>query len=91
MITCTAIATFIDWKVDGQPVDDHNRQDFDDSTRTVSLNTAQNLRMSELKVMGSPTSNGSSIACVVALEIDTNIFVGNSSEPAMIHVQGNVV
>ena len=89
MLHCTAIATFIDWEVNGQPVDDHDSQGFDDSARTVLLNETQDLRMRTLRLMGSHDTNGTNITCIAVLEITSTTFSAAHSEPALILVQGD--
>ena len=90
VLNCTAIATFINWEVNGQPIDDHISQDFDDSARPVLVNETQNLRMRTLRVTGSSDSNGSNITCVAVLATSTTHPIA-ISEPALILVQGTCV
>ena len=83
VLNCTAIATFIDWEVNGQAVDKSTRsKGFDDSTPLVTLNKQQNLRMRALGVTGSSDSNTTNIKCVAIHNVPVK------SEPALILVQG---
>ena len=89
-INCKAIATFINWEVNGQPFDDTTRsKGFDDSALIVILNVTQNLRISTLRVVGSPDSNGANITCIAIQLIP--MISGAASEPALILVQGDIL
>ena len=89
-INCKAIATFINWVVNGQPLDNAIRsKGFDDSLPIVTLNETRDLRMRTLRVVGSSDSDGANITCSVLL-LTTTIFDVAESEPALILVQGDV-
>ena len=92
VLNCTAIATFINWEVNGQPVNDLDSPDFSYSASTVvvRVNETQTLRMSTLKVTGSSDSNGSNITCFAFLLTSTTHPIAKS-EPALILVQGTCV
>ena len=87
-INCTAIATFINWKVDGKIVDDLRNEgidSFDDTASAVHL--GENLLLVTLRVKGSPYSNNVNVTCVAILSIGgdhTEAF----SEPALLRVLG---
>ena len=91
VLNCTAIATWIIWLVNGEPIDDTLRsKGFDDYTELVTLNETQDLRLKTLNVTGSSDSNGTSISCFVALFHSTTHPIA-TSEPALILVQGTCV
>ena len=91
VFNCTAIATFIIWRVNGEPVANIRSKGFDDKALIVTVNETQNLRMRTLRVVGSPDSHNVSITCVALLQISgTNNFSVAQSEPALILVQGDV-
>ena len=89
-LNCTAIATFIIWEVNGQPVGDLDSPDFDSSAQTMLVNGTQNLRVRTLRVTGSSDSNGSNITCVAVLHTSATHPIA-ISEPALILVQGTCV
>lgn len=64
--TCTAIANFIEWRVNDQPVDDvdSRRRGFDDTSPPIVLNETQNLLTRTMTAFGSVENNGSVITCV---------------------------
>ena len=89
VINCTAIAEFINWRVNGQPIDAIlTSKGFDESAPTVDINEAQNLRMRTLRVLGSPDSNGVNITCIAFQ--GPPMFSAATSETALILVQGDV-
>ena len=84
-LNCTAIAEWIRWKINGQPVD--NNTDFDESPQTVELNKTQELSRGTLKVVGSTDSNHTNITCFAIYRyVPPDI---SQSEPALILVQGD--
>ena len=86
---CTAIASVITWKIDGVLIDSGIRdKGFDDSASVVTLNSTQYLRGSSLRVLGSPDSNNVSITCVAITPITPFTNDVNTSEPALMLVQG---
>ena len=90
-INCIAIATFINWVTNGQPLENAIRdKGFDDSSPTVTLNETKELRMRILRVVGSPDSNGANISCIAFLHITATNVSTAVSEPALILVQGDV-
>ena len=89
MFDCTAIATFITWEIDGVLIDGGLRgKGFDDSAPTLTLNLAQDC--TSLRVLGSPESNNVSITCVAIIQITLTTFNVNTSEPALMLVQGSL-
>ena len=92
MFNCTAIAAIITWEIDGVLIDSDLRdRGFDDSAPTLTLNLSQNLRGTSLRVLGSPDSNNVSITCVAIIPITPTTSVANTSEPALMLVQGKSV
>ena len=94
MFNCTVIASFISWEIDGVLIsknDDLRDKGFDDSAPVMTLNLTQDLRSTSLRVLGSPDSNNVSITCVAFNPITLTEFVVNTSEPALVHVQGKSV
>ena len=88
LVNCTAIGSYINWKVNDSPVnDDLQNQGFHELT-TVDLNVTENLRMKSLQVLGSPHSNNVSIVCVALLQVSTTMYDAVSSEPALVLVHG---
>ena len=83
--TCTAVASTIEWEVNGQPVDDAEirSRGFDDSSPLILLDSAQNLYTRTMSAFGSVDNNGSSITCVAILLVPFSTFV---SEPAVLLV-----
>ena len=89
MFNCTAIATLITWEIDGVLIDgDLRGKGFDDATPVVTLDGAQDLRGTSLRVLGSPDSNNVSITCVALIPITLTTVDVNTSEPALMLVQG---
>ena len=92
MFTCTAIASFIIWEIDGVVIDNHLRNEgFDDSAPVVTLDAAQDLRGTSLRVLGSSDSNNVSIRCVAIIPITPFTNDVNTSEPALMLVQGKSI
>ena len=94
MFSCSAIATLITWEIDGVLIDDALRnKGFDDTASLVTLDTAQDLRGTSLKVLGSPDSNNVSITCLAIIPDQITITTNNAerSEPALMLVQGKSV
>ena len=92
MFNCTAIATFISWKIDGVLINgDIRDKGFDDSALLVTFNLTQDLRGTSLKVLGSPNSNNVSITCVAIIPTSFTTFDINTSELALVLVQGEPV
>ena len=90
-INTIAFATYINWKVNGEPVDNVTRsKGFNDSVQEEPLDKTRNLRMRTLRVVGSPDSNGANITCVAYLQSSSSTdFDAAESEPALILVQGD--
>ena len=89
MFNCTAIASFITWEIDGVLIDsDLRNKGFDDSAPTLTLNLTQQLHSTSLKVLGSPDSNNVSITCLAIIPITPFMNAINTSEPALMLVQG---
>ena len=89
MFNCTAIATFITWEIDGVLIDgDLRDKGFDDTASLVTLDGAQDLRGTSLRVLGSPDSNNVSISCVAIIPITPFTNDVDTSEPALMLVQG---
>ena len=89
---CTAIASLITWEIDGVLIDsdgDLRDKGFDDSAPTLPLNLTQDLRGTSLRVLGSPDSNNVSITCVAVIPITPFTNDVDTSEPALMLVQGN--
>ena len=84
-ISCTAIKTFIDWEVNGKPVDDLNSEVF---APLLTLNQTESFRMRTLRIVGSFDSNNSNIVCFAFLQISSTTFSAAVSEPTLILVQG---
>ena len=92
MFNCTAIASFITWEIDGVLIDaDLRGTGFDDSAPELTLNLTQQLRGTSLSVLGSPISNNVSITCVAVTQITLTTNDVNTSEPALMLVQGKSV
>ena len=92
MFSCTAIATFISWKIDGVLINgDIRDKGFDDSALLVTFNLTQDLRGTSLRVLGSPNSNNVNITCVAIIPTSFTTFDVNTSEPALVLVQGEPV
>ena len=90
VFNCTAIATFIRWEADGQPLNNITRsKGFDDTAPIVALNHTTGLHMRTLSVVGSPDTNGTNITCFALLRISSTMFGAAKSEPALILVQGD--
>ena len=86
---CTAIASIITWEIDGVIIDgDIRDKGFDDSAPELTLNLTQNLRSASLRVLGSPNSNNVSITCVAIIPITSFTNEADTSEPALMLVQG---
>ena len=93
IFNCTAIATSITWAIDGVLIDNGDLRDkgFDNSAPLVILNLTQYLRSTSLRVLGSPDSNNVSITCVAIIPITPFTNDVNTSEPALMLVQGKSV
>ena len=86
---CTAIASLITWEIDGALIDnDFREKGFDDTASLVTLDGAQQLHGTSLRVLGSPDSNNVSITCVAVIPITPFTNDVNTSEPALMLVQG---
>ena len=86
---CTAIASIITWEIDGVIIDgDIRDKGFDDSAPELTLNLTQNLRSTSLRVLGSPDSNNVSITCVAIIPLTSFTNEADTSEPALMLVQG---
>ena len=89
---CTAIASLITWEIDGVLIDSDLRdKGFDDSAPVVTLDAAHDLRGTSLRVLGSPDSNNTSIKCLAIIPITLTKNDVNTSEPALVLVQGNML
>ena len=89
IFNCTAIASLITWEIDGVLIDgDLRDKGFDDTAPVVTLDAAQDLRGTSLRVLGSPDSNNVSITCVAIIPITPFTSDANTSEPALMLVQG---
>ena len=86
LFNCTAIATFINWKINDTSVDQFTNEQFQEQPSVV-VNVTQGL-ISETLVLGSLESNNIRIVCVAILEVSSNMFSGASSDPAVMLVQG---
>ena len=83
--TCRAIATFITYEVNGQPITAEQREnEFDDSSPLVTIDQATNLRSKNLTVLGTFGNNGSNITCSAVLLSNPPSI--NTSDPVLIHV-----
>ena len=94
MFNCTAIASLITWEIDGVLIDsdgDIRDKGFDNSAPLVTLNLTQDLRSTSLRVLGSPYSNNVSITCVAIISLTLATNDVNTSEPALLLVQGKSV
>ena len=83
LLNCTAVATFINWFVNGKPISDHDMTVFNDSAKTRTLGSQ--LRTRSLSVLGTSESNESRITCVGTTHSPPS---QESSDPALILVQG---
>ena len=61
VFNCTAIATFINWEVNGGPIDSDLINKGFEVQFTIDLNVSQDLRMRALRVLGSPDNDNTSI------------------------------
>ena len=87
VLNCTAIATFINWEINGETLSVvHRNKGFDDSGPIVVLDEISNRRMRTLRVVGSHDSNGSNITCFAFLRITPTDFNTAPSEPTLILV-----
>ena len=92
MFNCTAIASLITWEIDGVLIDNNIRdKGFDDSAPLSTLNSTQDLRGTSLRVLGSPDSNNVSITCLAIIPITPFTSDANTSEPALMLVQGKSI
>ena len=87
LFNCTAIATFINWKINDTPVDQFTSEQFQEQASVV-VNVTQSLISETLRVLGSLENNKIRIVCVAVLEVSSNMFSGASSDPAVMFVQG---
>ena len=85
VFNCTAIATDITWRING---DNFNADFISEGFEELPLIAMQNLRMRQLRVLGSPDSDNASIVCVVVLQVSLQKIVGNTSAPVILLVQG---
>ena len=90
VLSCTAIADFINWAVNGIPANEYKSNVFDDSAPIVTLDAMRDLRMRTLRVLGSPDSNGVNVTCIAFLHTGTTNVSVAVSEPAVIVFQGDV-
>ena len=89
IFNCTAIASFISWEIDGVPFNSGFKdKGFDNTAPLVTLDGAQDLRGTSLRVLGSPDSNNVSIACVAIIPTTLTTNDVNTSESALMLVQG---
>ena len=89
VFNCTAIATSFTWEIDGVLIDNDLRgKGFDDSAHKLTLNLTQNLRSTSLRVLGSPDNNNVSIRCVAIIPLTSSTNDADTSEPALMLVQG---
>ena len=92
MFNCTATTSLITWEIDGVLIDNDLRdKGFDDTAPTLTLNLAQELRSTSLRVLGSPDSNNVSITCLAIIPITPFMNDVNTSEAALMLVQGKSV
>ena len=89
VFNCTAIATFINWNVNGTSLN-AGTNGFE-MQLTIDVNVSQDLRTAALRVVGSPDANNSSIECVALLEQSNKTFDAISSAPALLLVQGIII
>ena len=88
VFNCTAIATDITWRINGDNFNaDFITKGFEELPLIV-FNAMQNLRMRQLRVLGSPDSDNASIVCVVILQVSLQKIVGNTSTPVKLLIQG---
>ena len=87
---CTAIATFINWEVNGGPIDSDLESRGFETQFTIDLNVSQDLRMESLRVLGSPENDNTTITCVVVLVLPSLMVVADKSDPAVLLVQGTI-
>ena len=86
---CTAIASLITWEIDDVLINgDLRGKGFDDSAPLLTLDAAQELRSTSLRVLGSSDSNNVSITCVAIILIMPFTNAVSTSEPALLLVQG---
>ena len=85
VLNCTAIATYIHWKANGEPVDETWKSKGIDGTAPLkTLNKTQSLCMKSLTVVGSNYTNNVTVECAAITTLKT-VW----SEPAQILVQGD--
>ena len=90
IFNCTAIASLITWEIDGVLIDgDLRDKGFDNTAPVVTLDAAQDLRGTSLRVLGSPDSDNVSITCLAIIPITLTTSDANTSEPALVLVQGD--
>ena len=89
MFNCTAIADYINWKVNDSSIDSNLMKRGFEPQSLVNVNASKNLRMKSLVVSGSPDNNNTRIVCVAVVETSSGEFLSNQSEPALLIVQGN--
>ena len=81
--TCIGIGNFINWNINGKPLDD-SRAGFDQMI--VTLNKTQSLRKSTIIAVVLLENNNTNLSCiVVSLSLKLSII----SEPALFRIQGN--
>ena len=80
VFNCTAIATFINWRVNNHPAG----EGFTNTTNQV-LNSVQNIRSSTLYVQSLTEYNGYEIKCLILLDDCHEI-----SMPAVFNVLGKI-
>ena len=89
---CTAIASLITWEIDGVLINgDLRDKGFDDTAPVVTLDGTQDLRGTSLRVLGSLNNNNTNITCVAIIPVTLTTNNVNTSEPALMLVQGESV
>ena len=87
MFNCTAIADFINWRIDGEPLNADLESRGFESQPLVNLDPSINSKMKSLKVNGSLDNSNTSIVCV-AYPVQSS-GKGCQSDPALLLVYGN--
>ena len=80
---CTGIATDFIWKIDG--VDVISNGDSLIKTPATTLNEAQDIRMSTLRVTDFSTDNTTNVTCTAVV---VSPLSSDESEPALLMIQG---
>lgn len=79
--TCSAIANFIHWYINGGPLHTDS-----DGYVNISETKMMNIRQSTLYIRGLMTNNGSNLFCVAAIGNNHNM-----SNKATLYVQGIII